>query len=152
MCGRILFGFNHSFLKALRLERHASQGVALVRDNKCGESSMRCRSTLAIAAALAAALAVAAPAHAQHHWGGGHHHGGYWGGAALGGFAAGALLGSALAGPNYYYYDEPGYYEGPDVYAGPGPGAEAYCAQRYRSYDPGSGTFLGYDGMRHPCP
>jgi hypothetical protein len=25
------------------------------------------------------------------------------------------------------------------------------CAQRYRSYDPGSGTFLGYDGRRHAC-
>ena len=25
------------------------------------------------------------------------------------------------------------------------------CAQRYRSYDPGSGTFLGYDSRRHPC-
>jgi hypothetical protein len=24
--------------------------------------------------------------------------------------------------------------------------------QRYRSYDPGSGTFLGNDGLRHPCP
>ncbi|MGA2942170.1 MAG: BA14K family protein [Xanthobacteraceae bacterium] len=23
--------------------------------------------------------------------------------------------------------------------------------QRYKSYDPGSGTYLGYDGMRHPC-
>ncbi len=22
----------------------------------------------------------------------------------------------------------------------------------YRSYDPGSGTYLGYDGLRHPCP
>ncbi|WP_347338749.1 BA14K family protein [Bradyrhizobium zhanjiangense] len=28
----------------------------------------------------------------------------------------------------------------------------AYCAQRYRSYDPASGTYLGYDGLRHPCP
>jgi len=28
----------------------------------------------------------------------------------------------------------------------------AYCMQRYRSYDPASGTFLGYDGLRHPCP
>jgi hypothetical protein len=27
-----------------------------------------------------------------------------------------------------------------------------YCAQRYRSYDPASGTFMGYDGQRHPCP
>jgi hypothetical protein len=25
------------------------------------------------------------------------------------------------------------------------------CAKRYRSYDPGSGTFLGYDGTRHAC-
>jgi BA14K-like protein len=27
----------------------------------------------------------------------------------------------------------------------------SYCAQRYRSYDPASGTFMGYDGRRHPC-
>ena len=26
------------------------------------------------------------------------------------------------------------------------------CALRYRSYDAASGTFLGYDGRRHPCP
>jgi hypothetical protein len=25
------------------------------------------------------------------------------------------------------------------------------CAQRYRSYDPASGTFMGLDGRRHPC-
>jgi hypothetical protein len=25
------------------------------------------------------------------------------------------------------------------------------CAQRYHSYDSESGTFLGYDGARHPC-
>jgi BA14K-like protein len=25
------------------------------------------------------------------------------------------------------------------------------CAQRYRSYDPASGTFLGRDGIRHSC-
>jgi hypothetical protein len=28
----------------------------------------------------------------------------------------------------------------------------AYCQQRYRSYDPQTGTFLGSDGNRHPCP
>lgn len=28
----------------------------------------------------------------------------------------------------------------------------AYCMQRYRSYDPASGTYLGFDGLRHPCP
>jgi BA14K-like protein len=27
----------------------------------------------------------------------------------------------------------------------------AYCARRYKSYDPASGTYLGYDGLRHPC-
>jgi BA14K-like protein len=30
-------------------------------------------------------------------------------------------------------------------------GDASYCAQRYRSYDPASGTYLGFDGMRHPC-
>jgi BA14K-like protein len=25
------------------------------------------------------------------------------------------------------------------------------CAERYHSYDPASGTFLGYDGRRHSC-
>ena len=117
---------------------------------------MQFRSVLAMTVA-AAALAVSAPAFAQHHggrWGHGGHWGHYggWGGAAIGGFAAGALLGSALAGPGYYYGD-PGYYYAPDaeVY-GPDPSAAAYCAQRYRSYDPASGTFLGYDGIRHPCP
>ena len=28
----------------------------------------------------------------------------------------------------------------------------AYCMQTYKSYDPNSGTYLGYDGRRHPCP
>lgn len=119
---------------------------------------MRCSSVLTMTA-VAAVLAVSGPAFAQRHhgghWGhhGGHwgHHGG-WGGAAIGGFAAGALLGSALAGPRYYH--DPGYYYAPDVevYAGPDPSAVAYCKQRYRSYDVSSGTYLGYDGIRHPCP
>jgi len=29
---------------------------------------------------------------------------------------------------------------------------DAYCAQRFRSYDPATGTYLGYDGFRHACP
>jgi hypothetical protein len=29
--------------------------------------------------------------------------------------------------------------------------SDAACSQRYRSYDPSSGTFRGYDGARHPC-
>jgi hypothetical protein len=27
-----------------------------------------------------------------------------------------------------------------------------YCMRRYRSFDPESMTFLGNDGLRHPCP
>ncbi|WP_375414229.1 BA14K family protein [uncultured Bradyrhizobium sp.] len=27
----------------------------------------------------------------------------------------------------------------------------SYCAQRYRLYDPASGTYLGRDGRRHGC-
>jgi hypothetical protein len=103
-------------------------------------------------------------------WGGGWHggwRGGGWGW-GLGGFAAGAIIGSAIAAPYYYggyypygyygaypaygYPPPPAPYGGPP-YAGPaGGGDPAYCAQRYRSYDPATGTFLGYDGQRHPCP
>ncbi|MGX1319889.1 hypothetical protein AB7M17_003342 [Bradyrhizobium sp. USDA 377] len=25
------------------------------------------------------------------------------------------------------------------------------CAERYRSFDPATGTYLGFDGSRHPC-
>ena len=61
----------------------------------------------------------------------------------------------------YYGYGgyDPGYAYGPGYgpgyvvappYAG---GSEiAYCQQRFRSYDPASGTYLGLDGYRHPCP
>jgi hypothetical protein len=82
-----------------------------------------------------------------HHGGWGHNHGG-WGAGA--GFAAGALLGGALASRPYYGYD----YGDPDYYAAaPGGGSDdAYCSQRFKSYDPASGTYLGYDGKRHPCP
>jgi BA14K-like protein len=30
--------------------------------------------------------------------------------------------------------------------------AIAYCARRYRSYEPSSQTYLGRDVQRHPCP
>lgn len=46
-------------------------------------------------------------------------------------------------------------------YAPAAPGAQtqtalsadvAACEARFRSYDPATGTFLGLDGARHPCP
>jgi hypothetical protein len=69
------------------------------------------------------------------------------------GLLGGAIVGGALAAP--YYYGEPYYYPpaayGPGYY--PAPSSDApYCASRYRSYDPATGTYLGYDGLRHPCP
>ncbi len=65
-------------------------------------------------------------------------------GPGVAGLAAGAIIGGAIAGaarPQYYY--EGGVVDGDSV---------AYCMNRFRSYDPASGTYLGYDGLRHPCP
>ncbi|MDO9059485.1 MAG: BA14K family protein [Bradyrhizobium sp.] len=89
-------------------------------------------------------------------------------GPAIGLGIAGALIGGAIIGSSqpYGYYGQPGYYGYPGYYgrtyvvpppyavapAYVGGGAAAYCARRYRSYDPYSGTYLGYDGYRHPCP
>jgi BA14K-like protein len=44
-------------------------------------------------------------------------------------------------------FGQPAPVEGPMVASGDA----SYCAQRYRSYDPASGTYLGFDGLRHPC-
>ena len=65
------------------------------------------------------------------------------------GFLAGAIIGGAIANSQQRYYGPPpGYY-----YDGPPPGdAVAYCMDRFKSYDPRSGTYVGYDGFRHPCP
>ena len=60
--------------------------------------------------------------------------------AVIGGLAAGALIGGAIASQ-----------AGPGAVA-PSSDAVAYCARRFKSYDPRSGTYLGYDGQRHPCP
>lgn len=85
----------------------------------------------------------------HHGWhGGGWRHGGYGynrgygyrrgyygnGAAVVGGLAAGAIIGGAIASSQARA------------------SSEGYCAQRYKSYDPASGTYLGYDGQRHACP
>jgi hypothetical protein len=74
---------------------------------------------------------------------------GYNNGAAIGagiaGIAAGAMIGGAIANSQ-----QPTYYEGR-----PAPVMDdevSYCMQQFRSYDPRSGTYMGYDGMRHACP
>jgi BA14K-like protein len=74
----------------------------------------------------------------------------------------GLIIGGLVAAPHYYegpypYYYYPYYYPGyyAPRYVGPigygAPGWEAYCFSRYRSFDPISGTYLGYDGMRRYC-
>jgi len=76
--------------------------------------------------------------HHHHRWHGDHwrhRHYGYGWGPAIGGLAAGAIIGSAIANSN--------------AAAG---NAVGYCMNRFKSYDPASGTYLGYDGFRHPCP
>jgi hypothetical protein len=44
------------------------------------------------------------------------------------------------------------YNEAPGMGAPGDQSAVASCEARFRSYDPASGTYLGFDGMRHPCP
>jgi hypothetical protein len=87
-------------------------------------------------------------------------------GGALG-LATGVIIGGALASQPRYEerrYVEPEYYPEPEprviyrrqpVYT---PSYEPwtqswydYCSQRYRSFNPNSGTFVGYDGREHFC-
>ncbi len=85
----------------------------------------------------------------QVRWGRGWGGGWGWGGP----FVAGAIVGGALAAPYYYggpYYYGPRYYSEP-VYDEPDD-SEAYFRQHYKSYDPKTGTYLGTDKHRHPCP
>jgi BA14K-like protein len=68
------------------------------------------------------------------------------------GVIGGAIIGSAIANQRHYYGAH-AYYAGPPRYYAPPPDdAVEYCIRRFKSYDPRSGTYLGYDGYRHPCP
>ena len=94
-----------------------------------------------------------------------HNNGDAWAAGAIG-LAAGALLGSALAQPRepdviYRDYDD-GYYrhpvtvyrEVPRYYGGARPWSREwyrYCSDRYRSFNPETGTFRGYDGRDYFC-
>ena len=71
--------------------------------------------------------------HHRHGWHG--HRRGGGGAAVIGGLAAGAIIGGAIASSQAQANQN-----------------AAYCAQRFRSYDPASGTYLASDGYRRPCP
>jgi hypothetical protein len=87
------------------------------------------------------------------------HHGHSRGVGLAAGLAAGGALGYAYGGYSAPYtypdYSNDSYaYDGYDGYSGSVASNDAdasYCAQRYKSYDPASGTYLGRDGLRHPC-
>jgi BA14K-like protein len=79
------------------------------------------------------------------------------GGNIAAGIIGGAIIGGIIASQPRYYYGTPYYYGAPypvyrRPYYTPYDPAVAYCARRFRSYDPYSMTYLGYDGFRHPCP
>jgi BA14K-like protein len=54
----------------------------------------------------------------------------------------------APGGDNRQYYN----YAGPNLGGPTLSGPSSACAARFRSYDPATGTFMGFDGIRHPCP
>ncbi len=81
--------------------------------------------------------------------------------AGVAGFAVGTLFGNAVAQPHYYapapvYVAPPPpiVYQPVPVYYAPAPWTPdwyTYCGRKYQSFDPRSGTFLGFDGYRHIC-
>ncbi len=89
-------------------------------------------------------------------WGGGRGWHGHWrghrGGWGWGGVGAGLAAGLLLTSPYWAGYGYGPYYD--DYYGG----AYAYddgfarCEATFRSFDPRTGTYMGYDGFRHRCP
>lgn len=121
-----------------------------------------------VAAALAGltVLTMAVPAEAGRGHGRGHGGGHYYRhhddgigalGAGLLGFGVGAVVGSALTPREVYVAPPPppaapAYY-GPASYGPPPwtPDWYSYCYSLYRSFNPRTGTFIGYDGYEHFC-
>ncbi len=131
---------------------------------------MRSKLLAGVAAVSLAActMAVSVETASARPWG--WHGGGFWPGAVAAGVVGGAVAAatSPLWAPGYYgggygggynvsgynnggYYDYyPGYASAPPVAVG---GNDAgWCQARYRSYNPATGSFTGYDGLQHPCP
>ncbi|WP_112663563.1 BA14K family protein [Microvirga flavescens] len=64
--------------------------------------------------------------------------------AGAAGLAAGALIGGAIA-------SQPSQSALPAPPGTVSPSVAAYCARKYRSYDPATGTYLATNGMRYVC-
>lgn len=80
----------------------------------------------------------------QYYYGPGYYRRGPSGGevaaGVIGGLAAGALVGGAIAAQQQ-----------PQAAPALAPDMVAYCARKYRSFDPASGTYLARDGQRYYC-
>ena len=137
---------------------------------------MRSKLLTGVAALVLATCTIAASVESASARPWGWHGGGFWPGAVAAGVVGGAVAAatSPLWAPGYYngYYNDGynggynvsgynngGYY---DYYPGnayaPAPSVAAggndagWCQAHYRSYNPATGTFTGYDGAQHPCP
>lgn len=133
--------------------------------------------TILSAAVAATTLAALPGAEAGERWRHHRHHnnGGDVVAAGVLGLAVGALAAGAATASPRYYEPAPRYYEPDYVYVEPRysyrrvrparvyvddyagglepwtPEWYRYCENRYRSFDPRSGTFIGYDGVQHFC-
>jgi len=63
--------------------------------------------------------------------------------------ALGTVLGGILGGYLWRQFNPPPEPPVPEIVPGT-PAWYAYCANKYKSFAP-DGTYLGYDGQRHPC-
>ncbi|MFT4160452.1 BA14K family protein [Shinella sp.] len=127
-------------------------------------------SAAAAATMITATAGVAEARDRDGYWGNGHrpyyrrhHNNDALVGGALG-LATGMIIGGAIASQPRYeerrVYVEPDYYPEPErrVIYREAPSYEPwtqswyrFCSQRYRSFDPNSGTYVGYDGREHFC-
>lgn len=126
------------------------------------------KTTIVSAVLAATTLTALVPAEAHHRWR--HYDGRGVVAAGILGVAIGALAAGALAEPEPIYrpvYDETPRdpmprprptrpYAAQPIYYGAAlepwsPEWFRYCEDKYQTFDPGTGTFVGYDGQEHFC-
>jgi hypothetical protein len=67
------------------------------------------------------------------------------------GAAVGGVIGALIRPPQYYQPPPQPYYDPSALMPEYSP-TVMYCIQRFRSYDPRTGVYIGYDGRYHQCP
>jgi hypothetical protein len=111
-------------------------------------------STQALAKQADSGIEVVRDRGGRHGWRGHRHRGDRWGWGLGAAAATGLLLGAPYA-LGAYDEDDDGYdgdyaYSGGATYASGG--GVTRCEATFRSFDPDSGTYMGYDGVRRMCP